>query len=113
MLGAPLDTLTLLHHAEALVHVPGKRMVTYGIPVRMGDQVVWRQVQDHDTSSRGAFAYEQVIPGGEDAFAVIGRLALAAWRGTGGRVSDAESYLFHARPLVEFTVEWLHANFGG
>jgi aminoglycoside 3-N-acetyltransferase len=112
MLGAPLDTLTLLHHAEALVDAPGKRMVTYGIPVREGDQVVWRQVQDHDTSSRGAFAYEQVIPGGEDAFAVIGRLALAAGSGTGGRVGDAESYLFHARPLVEFTVEWLHANFG-
>jgi aminoglycoside 3-N-acetyltransferase len=113
MLGAPLDTLTLLHHAEALVDAPGKRMVTYGIPVREGDQVVWREVQDHDTSSRGAFPYEQVIPGGEDAFAVIGRLALAAGSGIGGRVGDAESYLFRARPLVEFAVEWLHANFGG
>lgn len=70
-------------------------------------------MQDHDTSSRGAFPYHQVIPGGEDAFAVIGRLALAAGRGTGGRVGDAESYLFRARPLVEFAVNWLHANFGG
>jgi aminoglycoside 3-N-acetyltransferase len=86
MLGAPLDTLTLLHHAGALVDAPSKRLVTYTIPIREGDWVVWREVRDHDTSARGAFPYDQVIPGGEDAFAVIGRLALAAGSGpTAGR----------------------------
>jgi aminoglycoside 3-N-acetyltransferase len=112
MLGAALDTLTLLHHAEALVDAPAKRMVTYSIPVREDDRVVWREVHDHDTSSRGAFPYDQVIPGGEDAFAVIGRLAMAAGSGVGGRAGDAQSYLFQARPLVEFAVKWLYANFG-
>lgn len=112
MLGAPLDTLTLLHHAEALVTAPGKRMVSYAIPVREGGRVEWREVQDHDTSSRGAFPYEQVIPAGEDAFAVIGQLALAAGAGTSGHVGDAESYLFEARPLVDLAVGWLHSNFG-
>lgn len=113
MLGAPLDTLTLLHHAEALVDAPGKRMVTYAIPVRDGDRVRWREVRDHDTSSRGAFAYDQVIPGGQDAFAVIGTMALAAGAGISGRIGDAESHLFQARPLVDFAVGWLHGNFGG
>jgi aminoglycoside 3-N-acetyltransferase len=113
MLGAPLDTLTLLHHAEALVDAPGKRMVTYTIPVRDGDRVRWREVRDHDTSSRGAFPYDQVIPDGQDAFAVIGQLALAAGARVSGRVGDAESRLFQARPLVDFGVGWLHSNFGG
>jgi len=113
MLGAPLDTLTLLHHAEALVDAPGKRMVTYAIPVRDGDRVVWREVQDHDTSSRGAFPYQQVITGGEDAFAVIGRQALAAGAGTSGKVGEAESHLFDACPLVDFATGWLQRSFGG
>ena len=113
MLGAPLDTITLLHHAEALVDAPGKRMVTYAVPVRAGDQVDWRQVRDHDTSSRGAFPYEQVIPRGEDAFAVIGRLALAARCGISGQVGAAESHLFQARPLVDFAVNWLQRTFTG
>jgi aminoglycoside 3-N-acetyltransferase len=112
MLGAPMDTLTLLHHAESLVEVPGKRMVTYEVPVRVGDQVEWRQVRDHDTSSRGAFPYEQVIPHGEEAFAVIGRLALAAGCGISGPVGEAESHLFQARPLVGFAVDWLQRTFG-
>jgi aminoglycoside 3-N-acetyltransferase len=111
MVGAPLDTLTLLHHAEALVDAPSKRMVTYAIPVRDGDRVQWRQVHDHDTSARGAFPYDQVIPDGEDAFAVIGRQALAAGAGISGKVGDAESHLFDARPLVDFATGWLRHNF--
>jgi aminoglycoside 3-N-acetyltransferase len=113
MLGAPLDTLTLLHHAEALVDAPGKRMVTYAIPVREGDRVKWREVQDHDTSSRGTFPYEQVTPNGADAFEVIGQLALAGGAGTSGKIGDADSHLFQARPLVDFAISWLQANFGG
>lgn len=113
MLGAPLSTLTLLHHVEALAEAPGKRMVTYAIPVREGNHVRWREVHDHDTSSRGAYPYEQAIPTGQDAFAVIGQLALAAGAGVSGRVGDAESHLFQARPLVDFAMDWLHSNFGG
>jgi len=113
MLGAPLDTLTLLHHAEALVDAPSKRLVTYAIPARDGDRVKWREVHDHDTSSRGAFPYEQGIPGAENAFAVI-RAASAGLRGPGvsGKVGDAESHLFEARPLVDFATGWVRSNFG-
>jgi len=37
MLGAPLETLTILHHAEAIASPPGKRTVTFEIPVRTAD----------------------------------------------------------------------------
>jgi aminoglycoside 3-N-acetyltransferase len=112
MLGAPLDTLTVLHHAEALVDGPEKRQVSYEVPVRDRGQVVWREVRDHDTSSRGAFPYERVVEDGDDAFAVIGRLALAAGCGVTGQVGEAESHLFAAQPLVDFAVSWLRAHFG-
>jgi aminoglycoside 3-N-acetyltransferase len=111
MLGAPLDTITVLHHAEALVDAPEKRHVTYSIPIRQGDRVVWREVHDHDTSSRGAFPYERVIPDDKDAFAVIGEDALAAGCGHRGRVGDAEAVLFEAAPLVRFAVAWLQERF--
>ena len=113
MLGAPLDTVTLLHYAESLVDGPGKRMVTYAVPIREGEQVTWRDVHDYDTSSRGAFPYQRVVPRGDEAFAVIGRLALTAGAGVIGQVGDAESHLFAARPLVNFSVAWLQQHFDG
>ena len=113
LLGAPLDTLTLLHHAESLVDGPDKRMVTYEIPISDGEKVTWCDVHDHDTSSRGAFPYERVMPHGDDAFAVIGRLALAAGVGISGQVGDAKSHLFAARPLVAFAMSWLQQHFSG
>jgi aminoglycoside 3-N-acetyltransferase len=112
MLGAPLETLTILHHAEALVDSRKKRLVIYGIPVRVGEEVVWKEVQDHDTSSRGAFPYEEVVPQGIDAFEVIGREALAAGCGKTGQVASATSHLFEADRLVAFGVSWMNERFG-
>jgi len=60
--------------AEALVESPEKRWVTYGIPVWQGKGVVWKEVRDHDMSSRGAFPYERLVSPGQDAFEVIGTL---------------------------------------
>src|SRR2546430_17210988 len=70
LLGAPLDRLTILHHAESLVDSPEKRLARHVIPVRVGGKVVWRDVSDHDTSTAiGAFPYERAV-GDRDAVAV-------------------------------------------
>ena len=107
LLGAPLDRLTILHHAESLVDSPQKRMARHVIPVREGGQVIWREVCDHDTSTAiGAFPYRRVI-GDQDPFAVIGQLALDAGCGLGGLVGKAGSHLFPAKPLVRFGVDWM------
>jgi aminoglycoside 3-N-acetyltransferase len=112
LLGAPLDRLTILHHAESLVDSPQKRLASHVIPVREGGEVVWRDVSDHDTSTAiGAFPYERAV-GDQDPFAVIGQLALDAGHGVSGLVGKAESYLFPAKPLVRFGVEWLSQEFG-
>src|SRR5215217_4697647 len=102
LLGAPLDSVTLVHHAEAVSEVPGKRRVSYRYPVLEGGERVWRTFSDIDTSE-GALPYERVI-GEEDYVGYIARSALAAGRGSSGSVGEATAYLFEARKLVEHAV---------
>ncbi|MFL5824964.1 MAG: aminoglycoside N(3)-acetyltransferase, partial [Thermoleophilaceae bacterium] len=110
MLGAPLETITLLHHAEAIARVPDKRRVKYTIPVAEGGGVTVRTYNDFDTSG-AAFPYE-ALELGDDELAVIGRAALAAGIGVRGMVGQAESHLFPAAELTAFAVEWLEERFG-
>ena len=110
MLGAPLDTVTLLHHAEAIADVADKRRITYRVPVREGDRVVERRFTDIDTSGI-ALPYERLGPG-DDPFAVIAGAALDAGIGVRGRVGAAESHLFPASPLAAFAVAWMEEHLG-
>jgi aminoglycoside 3-N-acetyltransferase len=107
MLGAPLDTVTLLHHAEALARSKRKRMVTYDVAMAGGGT---RTYTDIDTG-RGTFPYEE-LGLGEDEFIGISRAALAAGIGKAGHVGGAESHLFPARELTGFAVAWLEERFG-
>lgn len=110
MLGAPLDTITLIHHAEYLARVPEKRGVSYEIPVLVDGERVWRRIEELD-SSLGAFPYED-LDLTEDAFAVIAREALAAGIGRAGTVGRTPSYLFPAARLAEYAAGWLERTFG-
>jgi aminoglycoside 3-N-acetyltransferase len=99
VLGAPLGTLTLLHHAEALAEVAGKRRVAYEMPVVEGGRVVWREF--HRTAMFGV-----------DEFEVMSRAALEVGAGRSGRVGQADSHLFEAAQLVRVGVNWLETHFG-
>jgi aminoglycoside 3-N-acetyltransferase len=111
MLGAPLDTVTLVHHAEAIADVPGKRRVSYGMPVMVGNpgERLWRTFSDIDTGE-GALPYERVL-GEEDYIEHIARSALAAGAGRSGPLGEATAHLFDARGLVEHAVGWIERNF--
>jgi aminoglycoside 3-N-acetyltransferase len=109
MLGAPLETVTLLHHAEAIADVPEKRMVTFAIPVLEDGAVVERTYTDIDTEF-GAFPYDD-LELGADNFEVIAGAALAAGVGTRGRVGEGESHLFPARELTAYAVAWMEERF--
>jgi aminoglycoside 3-N-acetyltransferase len=119
MLGAPLETITLLHHAEATARVPEKRRVTYRMPLLEDGRTVWRTFRDIDTST-GAFDYALVAdeiartPGcgpETDAFEAISRRALLAGIGRRGAVGEGESHLFPARELLAFAQRWLEERF--
>ena len=107
MLGAPLETITLLHHAEAIARAPGKRTVTYEIALADGRV---RSYTDIETS-HGAYPYES-LGLDDDEFAVIARDALAAGVGVRGTVGAAECHLFPAPELTAFAVAWIEARFG-
>ena len=110
MLGAPLEALTILHHAEAIAAAPGKRTVAFEIPVATAGGVELRTYTDIDTS-RGAYRYEDLDLPFEDEFTTIGALALEAGIGTTGSVGAATCHLFPAAGLVRFGVDWIEARF--
>ncbi|WP_405640067.1 aminoglycoside 3-N-acetyltransferase [Streptomyces uncialis] len=112
LLGAPLDTMTLLHHSEALAKAPGKRFVEYEQPVLAGGERVWRRFHDID-SEEGAFDYSPAVPEDAEPFEVIARDMLAAGIGREGRVGAARSYLFEAAEVVDFGVSWIEEKLNG
>jgi len=109
MLGAPLETVTLVHHAEAIAEVPGKRRVSYSMPVLVDGERVWRTFSDIDTGE-GALPYERLL-GGEDYIEHIARSALAAGAGSSGPVGEATAHLFDAGQLLEHAVGWIERTF--
>jgi aminoglycoside 3-N-acetyltransferase len=119
MLGAPLETITLLHHAEATARVAEKRRVIYRMPLLEESRVVWRTFHDIDTST-GAFDYALVADeiartpgcGSEtDAFEALARQALLAGIGRHGTIGEGMSHLFPARELHAFAERWLEQRF--
>jgi len=105
MLGAPLDTVTLLHYAENIADVPNKRVVKYKMPVMRGGKKVWVELEEYDTS-RGIVNWPE-----EDYFTTIMQAYLQSGKGTAGKVGAAQSYLFEARNLVDFAVRWMEREF--
>ncbi len=120
LLGAPLESVTLLHFAEAVAAVPGKRQVSYRMPLREGDPlsgaVVWRQFTDLETGSdfdptAEVLPYRQVVGEDEDAFATIVAAALRDGIGRSGAIGQATSYLLPARSLLAYATGWIEERF--
>lgn len=102
MLGAPLDTLTLLHYAENRARMRHKRIIHYQVPIMQDGQTVWIDVEDFDTGeAHGDYSFEG-----------IAQAFLAEGGGTSGLVGDAQSYLFNASELAAFAIAWLEAHYG-
>ncbi len=102
LLGAPLASVTALHYAEAIANIPGKRRVTYEMPLLGPDgQTIWELTEDFDSNGiLDCFA----VDGQPDAVETIARAYIALERHQIGRVGDAFSYLFDAQDIVSFGV---------
>jgi aminoglycoside 3-N-acetyltransferase len=101
MIGAPLDTMTLLHHAEHLADLPGKRVIRYEVPLATADGVEWRTVEEFDTA-------DPVVDGfAEDYFAEIVTDFLASGQSVRSRVGRADGVLVDAPAMTAFAVEWM------
>ncbi|MDB5539457.1 MAG: hypothetical protein JWQ89_1184 [Devosia sp.] len=106
MLGAPLDKMTLLHHAEHLADFPNKRIRRYEAPILVNGEKVWRWFEEFDTSHS-----PDGLP--EDYFIGIVEAFLATGRGRRGKIGEANSVLVPADEMVAFGVEWMERELGG
>ncbi len=106
LLGAPLDSLTLIHHAENLADIPGKRVHRYPMVVRRGEVRERLELEEFDSSAA-------IAPGlPDDYFGAIGRDALAAGVGRAVPIGPAPCHAFEAAPLRDFAVAWLERVMG-
>lgn len=100
MLGAPLDAMTLLHHAEHIAKFPNKRVKRFAAPILVNGEKAWRRFEEYDTG---------LPPNGlpDDYFATIVDEFLASGRGRRGTVGRASSVLVDAAAIVPFAAAWM------
>lgn len=101
LIGAPLDTITLLHYAEHKAQLPGKRIHRYRRLMPGESGPAWVDFEEFDTRE----PVSDKLPA--DCFERIATDHLASGFGRQGTIGAAVSYLFEAPELVRFGVDWL------
>lgn len=106
LLGSPLENVTLLHHAEHVARLEGKRVIRFRERLLRDGRPVWVDVEEFDTSN-------PVVAGApDDYFGTLVREYVDAGRARSGPVGGAESHLFDAADLHRFAVAWMEARWG-
>lgn len=105
MLGAPLDTISLLHYAEHQARIPGKRIRKYRRLMQGSSGPEWVAFEEFETS----IPVSDGLPA--NCFEVIATAYLASGKGTAGPVGAAESTLLDGPDLVKFGIGWLEDFF--
>lgn len=106
MIGAPLDAMSILHHAEHLADLPGKRIAHFEAPLLIDGRTEWRRWTEFDTT-------EPIVSGlSDDYFATVVEDFLNAGDGHRGKIGNADSVLVSAPKIVRHGVNWLEARFG-
>jgi GNAT superfamily N-acetyltransferase len=105
LLGAPLSSLTLLHHAEHLANVPGKKVVRYKAPILRNGEKQWIDIEEFDTN--GCLPWRGAV----DLFEAIASQHVQEGHGVIGLVGAAKSYLLDADVLNRFAIDWIEQEF--
>jgi aminoglycoside N3'-acetyltransferase len=103
-LGADVDTVTLLHHAEWLAPIENKRRVRRHRAVMGTDGRPGIRVVDTLDDSDGIAEYDGIDG---DEFGVILNEYLETGRAHTGRVGGARAELIDGQDLVTFAVDWI------
>lgn len=104
MVGAPWDTMTLVHHADHLADLPGKLVRRYEVPFAGAAGKTWRVVEEFDTT-------EPVMPGlPENYIEQIVTAYVAGGAGHEGMIGLASSLLVDAKPMLAFAINWLEGH---
>lgn len=106
LIGAPLEAMSILHHAEHLADLPGKRIAHFEAPLLVEGRTEWRRWEEFDTTD----PIVDGLPG--DYFATVVEDFLSTGGGKRGKIGSAESVLAPAAEIVRHGVDWLEARFG-
>jgi aminoglycoside 3-N-acetyltransferase len=102
LLGSHFNHVTLLHHAEHLAALAGKRVIRYQVPTRAGEVL---EIEEFDTSE-GVVAD---MP--DDYFDVVVRAFIDTGGAVTGPVGDAITHCLDAHALVWFGVSRMEQDF--
>jgi aminoglycoside N3'-acetyltransferase len=115
-IGANPDTTTVLHYAEYLASVPGKRRVRrhYRVQGKTGPETIVIDCLDdeHGIVDWPAEGAPRVEWPDDDYFAVILKAYLEAGRALRGRIGAADAELIEAADIVDFGARWMSENLG-
>ncbi|PCC75179.1 aminoglycoside 3-N-acetyltransferase [Nannocystis exedens] len=103
LVGSDLDQVTLLHYAEAVAPIEGKRLAHVRVPVLQDGVRTWIEVEEFDTNNN-------VCDWPDRFFGTIVERFIAAGLARSGAIGAAESHLLPARALVEFAVPIMTAT---
>jgi aminoglycoside 3-N-acetyltransferase len=107
LLGAPLNRLTLCHHAEALTDLPSRRFHTFQASVAGRGVSEYRMID----TFYGAFPYYEDGRGIESPVGTMAEHAVAAGAGHSMPIGAATVWLFDSRATVAAVRGWLEREF--
>ncbi len=108
LLGAPVNRLTLCHHAEAMTDLPSRRFHTFTAPVAGLGRREYRMIDTY----YGAFPYYKEGRGIDSPVRTMAEQAVAAGAGRSTRIGEAATWLFDSRRTVAAVRAWLEREFG-
>lgn len=101
MVGAPWDTMTLVHHADHLADITDKNLVRHEVPFAGVGGAEWRFIEEFDTT-------EPILDDmPENYIEQIVQAFVADGNGREGMIGQAPSLLVEARPMCAFAISWL------
>ncbi|MDJ0752105.1 MAG: aminoglycoside 3-N-acetyltransferase [Ardenticatenaceae bacterium] len=106
LLGSHLDHVTLLHYAEHLANLPGKKVIRRADKVLIDGRVEEIIIEEFDTG-------DPIVEGMSDTyFEMIMQDFIQSKGVKSGRIGHADSYLLDAKTLVDFAVAKMEKELG-
>lgn len=101
MVGAPWDTMTLVHHADHLADMPDKQTIRIEVPFAGANGTEWRFMEEFETGD----PIHAALP--ENYIEQIVTAYVESGAGNQGLIGAAPSLLVDARPTLVFAIRWL------
>ncbi|MCU6453157.1 AAC(3) family N-acetyltransferase [Sphingomonas sp. A2-49] len=103
MVGAPWDTMTLVHHADHLAAIPDKRTIRIEVPFAGASGTEWRFMEEFETGD----PVHEDLP--DNYIEQIVTAYVEGGEGNQNVIGAAPSLLVDARLMLDFAIQWLEA----